>query len=369
MKPSTNMVLADHRLSLEIRRYRHPMEPRNLANEIDLESVLHLIESVKSAYPVVRRFYRLKAKLLGLKKLSDYDRYAPVGGIQAGIDFKTCRRIVLEGYREFSPRAAEIAGEFFDKRWIDAQIRPGKQGGGFCCQTTPDLHPYILVNYTGSLRDVMTVAHELGHGLHQSLARRAGILESDAPLTMAETASVFGEILIFEKLFEGEKNPQKRLGLICGKIDDNFATVFRQIAMTDFELAAHQAGLAGGELSSRTLENLWMKTSAEMVGDSVTLTEHYRHGWKYIPHFIHTPFYCYAYAFAQLFVLCLYQKYKADKSAFVGRYFEMLSLGGSRRPDELAALVGLDIRQKEFWQAGISFLETLVGQAERLASK
>ncbi len=364
-----NMILADHRLSLEIRKYPHPMEPRNLANEIDLKSVLHLIESVKGAYPIVRRFYRLKAKLLGLEKLSDYDRYAPIGEDREKIDFKTCREIVLEGYRAFSPKAAEIAGEFFDKRWIDAEIRQGKQGGGFCCQTTPELHPYILVNYTGSLRDVMTVAHELGHGLHQFLARKVGILESDAPLTMAETASVFGEMLIFEKLFDDEKDPHKRLGLICGKIDDNFATVFRQIAMTDFELAAHGAGIAGGELSSQTLEKLWVKTSAEMYGDSVELTDNARHGWKYIPHFIHTPFYCYAYAFAQLFVLCLYQKYKEDKNAFVPRYFEMLSLGGSKRPHDIAGLAGLDIGQKDFWRAGINFLETLVKQAETLAAE
>src|SRR3989338_4944794 len=235
-----NMILADHRAILKIRHYRHPMDPMNLSNEIDLESVLNLVKSVKEAYPIAARYYRLKKKLLGLDTLYDYDRYARIGEDETKIDFNECEEIVLSGYYGFSEEAGKIVEQFFAKRWIDAEVREGKQGGGFCCHTTPDLHPYILVNYTGNPRDVMTVAHELGHGLHQWLARKAGILETSAPLTIAETASVFGEMLIFEKILEKEKDPKKRLSLLCGKIDDNFSTVYRQIAMTDFELLAHE---------------------------------------------------------------------------------------------------------------------------------
>ncbi len=363
-----NMILADHRASLKIRNYKHPIESRNLSNEIGFESVRNLIESVKHAYPLAQRYYRLKKKLLKLDKLYDYDRYAPVDGVEDKLDFRQCRELVVTGYHDFSPEVGKIVEQFFTKRWIDAEIREGKQGGGFCCETTPDLHPYILVNYTGTLRDVMTVAHECGHGLHQWLARKVGILESGAPLTMAETASVFGEMLIFEKILGNEKNPKKRLSLLCGKIDDNFATVFRQIVLTDFELLVHETGLKEGELSSEKLSDFWMQANASMYGDSVELTSNYRHGWKYIGHFIHSPFYCYAYAFAQLYVLSLYQRYKEGKKSFIPAYLEMLSLGGSRKPEEIAAIAGLDIRDSRFWQSGIGLLNQLVTEAETLAA-
>ena len=362
-----NMILADHRSSLQIRSYKHPIDPRNLSNEIDLESVQNLIQSVKKAYPLAQRYYRLKKKLLGVNKLYDYDRYASINSEEEKISFERCREIVLSGYHAFSPEVGKTIEQFFDKNWIDAEIREGKQSGGFCCETTPDLHPYILVNYTGSLRDVMTVAHECGHGLHQFLARKSGILESGAPLTMAETASVFGEMLIFEKILEQEKDPKKRLSLLCGKIDDNFATVFRQIVLTDFELSAHETGLKEGEIPSEKLSDFWIQANAQMYGDSVELTDAYRHGWKYIGHFIHSPFYCYAYAFAQLYVLSLYQRYKKDKKAFIPQYLEMLTLGGSKKPEEIAAIAGLNIRDPHFWQSGISLLDELVTEAERLA--
>ena len=360
-----NMILADHRSSMKIRHFKHPMDSRNLANETDLASVQALIRSVKSATPVAQRYYRLKKKLLGLDKLYDYDRYAPIARDKTRIDFARCKEIVLDGYRRFSPDTARLVEPFFSKRWIDAEVREGKQGGGFSCQTTPDLHPYILVNYTGSLRDVMTVAHELGHGLHQLLSRKAGVLESSAPLTLAECASVFGEMLIFEKILEEEKDPKKRLDLLCGKIDDNFATVFRQIAMTNFELKAHEAGLAEGELSSEKLSDFWVEANAELYGDTVELTPNTRDGWKVIPHFVHTPFYCYAYAFAQLFVLTLFQKYKIEGQSFVPKYFEMLSLGGSKTPEETASVVGLDLKNPGFWNSGLNLLEELVLQAEK----
>ncbi len=362
-----NMILADHRLDLKHRFYGHPSDPRNLANETDFRTLSNLVESVKRAYPVAARYYELKRGLLGLDVLNDYDRYAPITGEEEKVDFETCREIVLSSYRAFAPEAGKVAALFFERRWIDAEIRPGKQGGGFCCETVPELHPYVLVNYTGNLRDVLTVAHELGHGLHQYLSRKAGILESSAPLTMAETASVFGEMLVFEKILEREKDPRKRLALLCGKIDDCFATVFRQIALTDFELRAHEAGLKKGELSEEELNGFWIGANADLYGRSVKLTEGYRHGWKYIPHFVHTPFYCYAYAFAQLFVLCLYKRYKEDPKGFVPKYFEMLTLGGSRRPEEIARIGGIDLGKKGFWQEGLGLLTDLVAQAEKEA--
>ncbi len=362
-----NMILADHRSSLKIRKYKHPMDSRNLANEIELETVQRMTQNVKRAYPVAARYYKLKQKLLGLNELYDYDRYAPIDTEKETIDFNQCKEIVLSGYDAFSEEVGKVVEQFFDKRWIDAEIREGKQGGGFCAETTPDLHPYILVNYTGSMRDVMTVAHELGHGLHQFLARRAGILESSAPLTMAETASVFGEMLIFETILSREKDRKKKLSLICGKIDDNFSTVFRQICLTDFELLSHETGMKEGELSSDQLSHFWIKANSEFYGDSVVLTDEYRHSWKYIPHFVHTPFYCYAYAFAQLFVLSLFQKYKSNQASFVPNYLEMLALGGSRKPEELAQMVGLDLTDSNFWNSGIKILDDWVKQAEELA--
>ena len=360
-----NMILADHRSSMKIRNFKHPMDARNLANEIDLQSVQNLVRCVKEAYPIAQRYYRLKKKLLGLDKLFDYDRYAPIAEEETKLDFNRCKEIVLSGYRRFSPEVERLVEPFFSKRWIDAEVREGKQGGGFCCQTTPDLHPYVLVNYTGSLRDVMTVAHELGHGLHQLLSGKVGILESSAPLTMAETASVFGEMLIFEKILEEEKDSKKRLALLCGKIDDNFATVFRQIAMTDFEIKSHEAGLAEGELSAEKLSDLWIAANSQLYGDSVDLTEAYRNGWQYIPHFVHTPFYCYAYAFAQLFVLSLFQKYKENPQGFIPQYLHMLSLGGSKKPEEIAWVAGLNLKDPEFWNAGIKLLDAMVSEAEK----
>ncbi len=362
-----NMIMADHRSSMKIRSYKHPMDPMNLSNEISLQSVMNLVGSVKRAYPIAHRYYGMKKKLLGLETLFDYDRYAPIGAEEEKVSFEDAKQIVLSGYYGFSNETGKIIEEFFDKRWIDAEIRPGKQGGAFCCQTTPDLHPYVLMNFTGSLRDVMTLAHELGHGLHQYLAgKKVGVLESDAPLTLAETASVFGEMIIFEKILEKEKDTKKRLALLCGKIDDNFATVFRQVCMTDFELMAHTNSAEHGELAHEKLSDFWIKANAEFYGNSVALTENYRHGWKYIPHFVHTPFYCYAYAFAQLFVLSLYQKYKEDKTAFIPKYLEMLSLGGSRKPEEIAAIQGLNILDPHFFDSGLKLLDDLVRQAESL---
>jgi len=273
---------------------------------------------------------------------------------------------VREAYHAFSPQAGQIIDLFFNKQWMDAELRPGKRSGAFCCETIPQLHPYVLLNYTGKLRDVMTVAHELGHGLHQYLSRQVGILESHAPLPLAETASVFGEILTFDKLMKEEKDPQVQLALLCGKIEDVFTTVFRQVVMTDFEEKLHFAAQREGELATQRINELWMEANRPMHGQAVTLTQEYGLWWMYIPHFVHTPFYCYAYSFAQLLVLCLYQQYKKNPVAFIPKYLEMLSLGGHRKPQEICALVGLNIEDADFWSLGISLLEAMVQEAENL---
>lgn len=365
-----NMTLADHRTNMQIRGYEHPMHSRNLANEASMEQITSLIDTVKGAYPIAQRYYHLKRKLMRLDDFYDYDRYAPLKQTPAEISFKECQSIVIGGYYDFCEQAGKIAEKFFLNKWIDAELRPGKQGGGFCCSTTPDMHPFILVNYTGSLRDVMTVAHEVGHGIHQYLAaERVGLLESHAPLTLAETASVFGEMLIFESLLKKCQDPGQKLDLICGKIDDNFATVYRQIAMTDFELQSHLAYAAEGEMSEEKINQIWMNCNRAFYGDAVTLSESYNHGWKYIPHFIHSPFYCYAYAFAQLFVLTLYRNYKQEGDPFIAKYLNLLALGGSKKPEEMAQTMNLNISDKHFWQGGIELLEELVIQAEELTAK
>ncbi|MBI4431093.1 MAG: M3 family oligoendopeptidase [Candidatus Omnitrophica bacterium] len=364
-----NMILEDHRASAKLRKYDHPMAGRNLDNEITLAAVENLIRSAKSAYPTVERYYRLKRKILQLDKLYDYDRYAPISERDPHCEYQRGREIVRTAYHQFHPDVGRIIDQFFTKKWIDAELRPGKHGGAFSCETLPSLHPYILTNYADRVRDVMTLAHELGHGVHQYLARPVGVLESHAPLTLAECASVFGEMLVFDKWMEQEKDEEVKLALLSSKIEDCFATVFRQIVMTDFELKIHFAVAENGELTTEKFCDLWMEANRPMHGAAVTLTEEYRYWWIYIPHFIHTPFYCYAYAFAQLLVLALYEKYKLDRDRFVPGYTKLLSLGGSRTPEELCRLVGIDISDPEFWNLGLSLVSKMVDQAEQLAAK
>ncbi len=361
-----NMIAQDHKSSNELRDYDHPMKSRNMANEISMPVVESLIKSVKGGYSLVERYYNLKKKLLGLDALYDYDRYAPVLPDTSVTSWEECRQIVSNGYHEFDKEFGTIADLFFDKNWIDAEVREGKRGGAFCCSSTSDLHPWVFTNYTGKQRDVMTVAHELGHGIHQYLARPAGIFEADAPLTLAETASVFGEVLIFDKLKKQTTDPKQKLGLLCGKIEDMFATVFRQIVMTDFEAKLHEGAVKQGELSTEQISQFWLEANEPMHGNAVELTEEYKSWWMYIPHFIHTPFYCYAYSFAQLLVLALYKKYQEDPADFVPKFKKMLSLGGSRKPEEICAIMGLDIQDPAFWQTGLSVIEEMVTEAENL---
>jgi oligoendopeptidase F len=362
-----NTLVQDKAVDDRLRRYERPMDARNLANEIEGASVDSLLEACVARYPLVARYYRLKARLLGLKQLEDHDRYAPLPEAGGSRSFEDARRIVLDAYRDFSPELAEIAGRFFESSWIDAELRLGKRGGAFSASTLPELHPYVMLNYTGNLRDVMTLAHELGHGVHQSLAAGQGLLEQDTPLTTAETASVFGEMLVFRRLMREEQDPKVRLALLCGKLEDAFATVFRQVAMTRFEQSLHAARRAEGELPIERVNELWMDANRPMFGDSVQLTDDYAWWWLYIPHFIHSPFYCYAYAFGELLVLALLHRYDEEGEAFVSRYLELLRAGGSEAPEKLLARIGLDITDPAFWEGGLALLEDLVGEAEALA--
>jgi len=362
-----NTLVQDKATRDRLRSYASPIDERNLANEIDTETVQALMTACERRGALVARYYRLKAKLLGLAELEDYDRYAPVLAAEGQRSFDAARDLVLEAYGDFSPRLAEIAGHFFERRWIDAELRTGKRGGAFSASTIPSAHPYVLLNYTGTLRDVMTLAHELGHGVHQYLSRPRGLFEMDTPLTTAETASVFGEMLTFRRLLRDEPDPAVRLGLLCGKLEDAFATVFRQVVMTRFEEKAHAARRAEGELPIPRVNELWMEANRPMFGDAVRLRDDYAWWWLYIPHFVHSPFYCYAYAFGELLVLALVQRYDEEGAAFVPRYLAMLEAGGSQSPREVVAHTGLDIGDPGFWDRGLVLLEKMVAEAESLA--
>lgn len=361
-----NTLLADKYTNDKLRKYPHWMTSRNLSNEISDENVKILIDSVTGRYSLVHRFYRLKKSLLGLDEMMEYDRYAPVLGSREKISWDDARKIVVEAYRDFHPEMGAIADRFFEERWIDAAIVPGKRGGAYSASTVPSAHPYVFMNYDGQVRDVQTLAHELGHGVHQFVSQKQGILQSGTPLTTAETASVFGEMLVFQKLLASLDNPEEKLALLVGKIDDTMATVFRQVSMNRFEDRIHLARREEGELTSERFSELWMETQKPVYGDSVTLSDNYRLWWSYIPHFIHTPGYVYAYAFGELLVLALYQEYQRSGNGFNEKYMALLEKGGSDWPDRLTSSLGVDINDKEFWNRGLNAIEALIEEAEAL---
>lgn len=364
-----NNIVLDHQSDTELRRFSSPIASRNLANEISGEVVEALMSAARRNYGLVRRYYRLKGKLLGLEKLYDYDRYAPISGDVPKCDWQFARKLVEESYQAFSPRAGDIVREFFDKKWIDAELRTGKRGGAFSSSAVPSVHPYILLNFTDRIRDVMTLAHELGHGVHQYLSRAQGYLQCDTPLTTAEMASVFGEMLTFQRLLQAYPSPSQRLAMLCSKIEDAFATVFRQVVLTRFELDLHEARKAHGELAPDAINKMWRDANQAMFGDVVELSPGYDCWWLYIGHFIRSPFYCYAYAFGELLVLALVQKYKEDGPAFVPKYLELLAAGGSDAPHVLLAKMGVDVTDPGFWEKGLKLLEGMVIEAEQLASQ
>jgi len=364
-----NTLVLDHQTDGNLRKYPTPMTPRHLANEISDAVVDALMTATERHHTTFQRYYRLKGRLLQLELLCDYDRYAPLSPDMPECDWPAARRIVQESYAAFSPRAASVIEEFFTRNWIDAELRPGKRGGAFSSSTVPSVHPYILMNFTDKLRDVMTLAHELGHGLHQYLSRPVGYLQCDTPLTTAETASVFGEMLTFQHLQEVFPEPRIRLALLCSKIEDGFATAFRQIVLTRFEQTLNQARRERGELTTEQINELWTAANRPMHGDAVVLTEDYGWWWIYIGHFVHVPFYCYAYAFGELLVLALVQKYKQEGSAFVPRYLDLLAAGGSDRPPALLAKLGVDVSDPNFWELGLRLLGDMVTEAEALAGQ
>jgi oligoendopeptidase F len=362
-----NTLLLEHRIDFTMRHFPDPMASRNLENEIKPEVVSALLDATERYHPTVSRYYALKRRLLNLDHLYDYDRYAPVALEMPSCDWATAREMVQASYDAFSPVAGDIVRQFFEKRWIDADPRQGKRPGAFSAGTVPSVHPYILVNWLDRLRDVSTLAHELGHGVHQYLSRRVGYLQAGTPLTTAETASVFGEMLTFEQLLTRFPEPKVKLALLCRTIEDAFATVFRQVVLTRFEQKAHAARHEQGELTPEKLNALWLEVNQPMFGDAVTLTEDYGWWWLYIGHFVHSPFYCYAYAFGELLVLALVQKYRQEGAAFVPRYLEMLSAGGSAAPHDLLARMGVNVNDPGFWELGLKLLDGMVTEAEQLA--
>jgi oligoendopeptidase F len=361
-----NTIFADLASENRLRRYPSWISSRNMDNQVDDTVVDALVNAVCSRYDLVARFYRLKKRLLGLDELFDYDRYAPLSGAERRYSWEEAKETVLRAYGKFHPRMAEIASAFFQKGWIDAAVHPGKRGGAFCAATIPSLHPYVLLNFQGKADDVMTLAHELGHGVHQYLSRPQGILSWSTPLTTAETASIFGETLVFQDLLALEKDPTAELGMLVRRIESSFATVFRQVAMNRFEEAAHRAR-AEGELTTERMSKMWLSTQRAMFSDSVTLTEDYGIWWSYIPHFIHTPGYVYAYAFGDLLVRALYARYREAGEGFAELYLRMLAAGGSDWPDELVKPLHVDLTAPDFWLRGLDLLSEMVARAEQLA--
>lgn len=365
-----NTILADKASDDALRKYPSWISARNLSNKAKDETVQALIDAVTSRYDLVARYYTLKRELLGLGELFDYDRYAPLPFATAEkFQWEEARNIVLIAYGRFHPRMAEIADMFFEKKWIDAPVRPGKRGGAYSAGVVPSVHPYVFLNYIGTARDISTLAHELGHGVHQYLSRGQGMLQAHTPLTTAEMASTFGEKLTFDDLLARLTDPKARLALLAGKIEDTFATVFRQVSMNRFEDAMHTARRTEGELSSERFGELWMKTQRAMFGDSVTLTDNYSVWWSYIPHFLHTPGYVYAYSFGELLVQALFARYRQEGDAFSSKYLDVLAAGGSDWPHVLLNKVGVDLTQANFWTQGLSEVETMVTQAETLAKE
>ncbi|MDQ3849261.1 MAG: M3 family oligoendopeptidase [Actinomycetota bacterium] len=364
-----NTLIHDKGIDDRLRHYPHWLASRNLANEASDESVDALLHAVRSRYEIPQRWYRLKAQLLGLDRLSDYDRMAAVTDADETVEWEDAKELVLDAYSSFTPALGEAAAAFFDERRIDAPPRPAKRGGAFCAYTVPSAHPYLMLNYTDRRRDVLTLAHEMGHGLHAELARPRGILEQHTPLTLAETASVFGETLVFGRLLDRAATPESRLSLLAESIEGSIATVFRQTAMNRFEDLVHTTRREEGELSVDRFAELWARSQEEMLGDSVQVTDGYRSWWSYVPHFISTPGYVYAYAYGQLLALSIYQRYVDEGDAFVPRYLELLRAGGSAGPEELGAMVGIDLADPGFWDSGLDLVETQLEEAEAAANE
>jgi oligoendopeptidase F len=364
----TNTLAKDKEIEDRWRRFPRPISSRNLANFVEDEVVDALIAAVRDSYPrLSHRYYRLKAGWFGVEQLAFWDRNAPLPEEEERtISWPEAQETVLSAYRAFSPEMAAAGGRFFAGRWIDAPVRPGKASGAFAHPTVPGAHPYLLLNYQGKTRDVMTLAHELGHGVHQLLANRQGYLMADTPLTLAETASVFGEMLTFRALLARETDPRRRKIMLAGKVEDMLNTVVRQIAFATFEQRVHDER-RGAELTPDRLGEIWLAVQRESLGPALRLDGVYRHYWSYIPHFIHTPFYVYAYAFGDCLVNSLYAVYEDAHKGFAQRYLEMLRAGGTMRHRELLAPFGLNAADPSFWSKGLSVVGRFIDELEHLS--
>jgi len=363
----TNTLAKDKEISDRWRGFEDIADSRHLANRVEREVVDALAEAVKSAYPrLSHRYYAMKAKWLGMEQMDFWDRNAPLPETpNALISWNEAKDTVLSAYHAFDPEMAAIARRFFDDSWIDAPVRPGKAPGAFAHPTVPSAHPYVLVNYMGKPRDVMTLAHELGHGVHQVLAGGQGALMASTPLTLAETASVFGEMLTFRALLDRTKDKRERKAMLAQKVEDMINTVVRQIAFYEFERKLHTAR-KDGELTADDIGNLWLSVQAESFGPAIRVSEGYETYWAYIPHFIHSPFYVYAYAFGDCLVNSLYAVYQNAETGFQQKYFELLKAGGTKHHSELLAPFGLDATDPSFWAQGLSMIEGLIDELEAL---
>ncbi|MEA2445317.1 MAG: oligoendopeptidase, partial [Thermoleophilales bacterium] len=362
-----NTLLGEKATDDRLRGFPHWLAERNIENEVSDESVQALVDAVRARYEIARRWYRLKARLIGVDKLTDYDRNASIATDDERIDWAQARDLVLDTYRSFSPELGDLTQRFFDERWIDAPSRPGKRGGAFSASTVPSVHPYVMLNFTGTRRDVLVMAHELGHGVHQALAAEQGIFHQNTPLTVAETASVFGEALTFGRLLEQTQEPRSRLALLAENIEGSIATVFRQISMHTFEDAVHGERRTRGELPPDRFNELWAGSQEELFGDSMEVTDGYRLWWSYVHHFIGSPGYVYAYAYGQLLALSVYRRYLDEGEPFVAKYLDLLRAGGSQPPEELGRIVGVDLTDPGFWNSGLDLVEEQLTEAEAAA--
>ena len=362
-----NTLMADKTTDDRLRSYSSWVASRNLANQASDSSVQALVDAVVDRYDIPQRWYRLKAHLLGVEKLADYDRNASIATVEEEFSWSQATEIVLDSYGSFSSELAGVVNTFIDENWIDAPVRPGKRPGAFCAYTVPSAHPFLLLNWTSRRRDVLTLAHELGHGLHAYLAREQGVFHQSTPLTLAETASVFGETVTFGRLLAETTDPNARLALLAESLEGQIATVFRQIAMNRFEDAVHTHRREIGELSTEDFADAWEGTQRAMLGDAVEITPGYRSWWSYIPHFIGSPGYVYAYAYGQLLALAVYARYEVEGDAFVPAYLDLLRAGGSKSPEDLGRIVGVDLADPRFWDGGLAIIDAQLSAAEQAA--
>ena len=362
-----NTIVHDHSIEDRLRGFPTWLSARNLANEISDEAADALIAAVGRRFDIAHRHFRLRARLLGLPRLADYDRWAPIGPETGKMSWEEARALALDAFGSLSPAAVEIATRFFDERWIDADPRPGKVNGAYCAMRAPDAHPYILMNFGGSRDAALTLAHELGHGLQAVLAKDVGFLNTEIPLTMVETSSTLAETLAFDRLLERVEDPEERLSLLVSRIDNLVSVTFAQVMYNRFEDTLHTARRTEGELSLERIEELFDAAVAEFHGDAVEATGGFRTWWSYVPHFVVAPGYVYAYAFGGLLTLAVYSRFREEGESFVAPLFDMLARSASEPPEQLVARLGLDLADPALWERGLDAIEALIAEAESLA--